>query len=436
MINMNLLKEEIVNKLKEIEKTLKKLNKDLPVHKITINDLLEVNLNLTEWDLRKLGGLTALKARFLPEEDKDLAEIHETRSHNSYVRSLENKLGEKESFERKALEVLCSTIEPLPKIKPPKRLKVTKKKLDREVVAMLNDTHVGCIVDSEEINGLNSFDFKEAGRRFAYYVQEVANYKPHVRSEVNKLHLVLNGDLIAGVIHGLDTKGIHLLVHQVNGLMHILTHAINHLAQSYNKIEVLGIAGNHDRSVHKNHGQRAVSEVYDSYVNWVFYGLSTAFRNSSQISFNFPKTPYGFLNLPGGRAMVAHGDHIFSKAMGNIGTSINVKGLSSAIKNFNAGEIAQGRSPIKLLLLGHVHVYAHFITDDGVEVYISPSLSGTDSYAHSLTINTSFVAQPVFESTPKFILGDSRLIRVGEADNLREMDNIIPEYKKELKWSK
>ena len=134
--------------------------------------------------------------------------------------------------------------------------------------------------------------------------------------------------------------------------------------------------------------------------------------------------------------MFAHGDHVFSKAIGNVGTAINVKALSIAIKNFNSGEVVKGNAPIKLLLLGHVHCYAHFITDDDVEVYIAPSLSGADSYSHSLTINTNFAAQVVFESTPEFILGDSRLIRVLKADKLSELDKIIPTYNKELKWIK
>ena len=226
------------------------------------------------------------------------------------------------------------------------------------------------------------------------------------------------------------------MVHQVNAAVHIFTHAISYLAQSYQTIEVHGIAGNHDRVIHKDGGKRPVGEVYDSYANIIFFALSTAFRNSKQISFNFPKTAYGFMNLPAGRAMFAHGDHIFSSALGNPGKSINVKSLTEAIRLFNMGEVSKGNEPVKLLLFGHVHTYAHFITSDGVEVYVSPSLVGLDAFAHSLTINNNFIAQPVFESTKDFILGDSRLIRLNSADQDPELDKIIPVYSKELKWTK
>jgi hypothetical protein len=222
----------------------------------------------------------------------------------------------------------------------------------------------------------------------------------------------------------------------MNAFVHILSNAIEYLRQDFALINVYGIAGNHDRLTHKEHGKRAINEIYDSFANIGFYALSAIFKNAKDVTFDFPKTPYVFMNLPAGRAMVAHGDHVFSKGLGNVGKSINVAGLTNAIRDFNNGEIAKGSKPIKLLLLGHVHCFAHFITVDGVEVYVAPSLSGIDAFAHSLTINNNVSAQVVFESTPKFILGDSRLIRLHEADLDSSLDAIIPVYNKDLKCLK
>lgn len=419
--------------LNEIVKQIKLLctEADIDPSELKLKDLSD--MGISERQVRKHGGIAAIKAAYFPQTDKNLKSISEVTESKNYIKKLEKSVGDSDLFQDRLLSVIKETIKPLPKIKMPKLSK--KNNTDMvEFVGMLNDTHIGVIIDKEEIGGINSFDFQEACRRFAFYTKEVINYKKHKRSQVRKLHLILNGDLIAGIIHGLDTKGIHLMVHQLNAALHIFTYVIQNLMTEYSVIEVHGIAGNHDRAVHKNHGKRAVSEVYDSYANSIFYGLSTAFRNQKEVTFNFPKTPYGFINLPAGRAMYAHGDHVFSSALGNPGKAINVKGLTDAIRNFNAGEIAKGDKPIKLLLLGHVHVFAHFITTDGVEVYISPCLSGLDSFAHSLTINNSFVAQPIFESTKDFILGDCRLIRLNKADDDSELDKIIPVYNKELKF--
>ena len=389
---------------------------------------------VTNGQLRTLGGLEGIKKAYLPEKEKNLAAINDIKKDKSYVESLEKSLGAKLSFEEELKTALKGL--KMPVVKAKKKLKVSTNKDFTEVVGMLNDTHIGVVVDSEEVNGGNSFNFKEACRRFAFYCKQLGNYKKYKRNQVRKLHLILNGDLIAGIIHGLDTKTIHLMVHQVNAAIHIFTHSIEYLSKEYNTIEIHGIAGNHERAVHKNHGKRAVAEVYDSYANIIFYALSTAFKNNKNISFNFPKTPYGFIDLPAGRAAYFHGDHIFSSALGNPGSTINTKSMGNAIREFNAGEIAKGNAPLKLLLFGHVHSFGHFITSDGVEVYISPSLSGLDQFAHSLTINHNFIAQPLFESAKDFILGDSRLVRLNDADKDKELDLIIPTYNMELKWTK
>jgi hypothetical protein len=389
---------------------------------------------VSERQLKNLGGLPLIKNAYYPMTEKELGSIKKAKIEKSYISKLEDRVASQEFLNQELLDAVKSNLKPLPKIKFAK-IKNKNNKDKVEVVGMLNDTHIGVIVDPEEINGANSFDFKEACRRFAFYTKEVANYKKDKRDKVTKLHLILNGDLIAGLIHGLSTKGIHLMVHQVNAAVHIFTHVIANLAPEFAEIEVHGLAGNHCRAIHKDHG-RAVNEVYDSYANLIFYSLSVAFRNNKEISFNFPKTPYGFINLPAGRAMFAHGDHIFSKALGNPGSSINVKSLTNAIRDFNNGLIIQGQEPVKLIMFAHVHSFAHFITSDGVEVYIAPSLIGLDPFAHSLTINNNFIAQVVFESTKQFILGDSRLVRLNSADKDEELDKIIPVYSKELKWQK
>ena len=422
-------------KIKDVVKKIEEASKSLGIDPTKVSYTNLTDFGVSERTLRKLGGLPKIKAAHFPMVEKDLKTIASLSQTNKYIKQLENSLGARQVMDEEIISIIKSTIKPLPKIKSPTITK-TKNKDMVECVAMLNDTHIGVIIDKEEIGNINSFDMKEASRRFAFYVKQVAGYKKHKRKNVKKLHLILNGDLIAGMIHGLDTKGIHLMIHQVNAATHIFTHAIAALAKEFPMIEVHGIAGNHDRAVHKNHGGRAVSEVYDSYANIIFYSLSTAFRDNKQINFNFPKTPYGFIDLPAGRAMYAHGDHIFSSSLGNPGKAINVDRITKAIRDFNAGEISKGEKPVKLVLLGHVHVFAHFITSDGVEVYISPSLSGLDSFAHSLTINNNFCAQPVFESTPDFMMGDCRLIRLNSADNDKELDKIIPTYNKELKWKK
>lgn len=391
---------------------------------------------VSDYCLKMVGGLNKVRNAHFPETDKDLGAISSFKEATSYVNKLENQLGKKEHLEQALIEIINNKLKPLPIPKNQKiKSKNKKAKQVREVVAMLNDTHYGLIVNPEEIDGLNSFSWTEAARRTAFFVKEVNDYKPYSRNETKKLHLILNGDLINGIIHGLTSRTMELWIHQMNGALHILVNAIHELSKGFEEIEVHGIGGNHEELPHKReHGKRVTQEHYDNFSNAMFYSLSVAFKNYKNIKFSFPKTPYLFINLPAGRAMVCHGHNMFSKQLGNPGTSINVKSLSAAIREFNAGEQLKGRDPVKLVLFGHTHCYAHFITVDGVEVYVAPSLSGIDGFAHQLTINTNFIGQVVFESTQNFILGDCRLIRLQQADTIKELDKIIPVYKNELKW--
>lgn len=420
--------------VKNIVNQINRVASQTGVHpsQVTLSDLIEAGVN--EWEVRKIGGLGKLKKLHFPVTDKDLATIHEMSEQQKYISKLEKELGSRRAQDRKVLEVLKAKLKPIPKVKLISYKKKNSKK-PRELVMMLNDTHFGLNVKPEEVNDLNAFGWQEASRRVAMVVREAIDFKPHTRKEVSKIHVVLNGDIIAGLIHGLNTQSLDLYVHQLNGTLFILTHALRQLLSHFEKVEVHGITGNHEDAVHKReHGNRVTTEKFDSYANTAMYALSAVFADNSRIKFNFPHTPYLFFDLPGGRAMAAHGDTVFSKALGNPGTTINVKSLSEEIRKFNAGEVAKGKAPIKLVLLGHTHVFAHFITQDGIEVFNAPSLSGLDGFAHGLGINNNFVGQLVFESTKEFILGDHRLIRVNMADKDTSLDKVIPTFSRQLKW--
>lgn len=406
------------------------------------NDIKDVTVRVledagvsTQKKLERLGGLNKIKKSYFPDEKKDLAAQTKLNRTNSYIGKLEKQLGSKE-INNEIIKNITNKIAPIPKPKLPK-FKLNSKELKRDLVVMLNDTHYGLIVDSESVGNTNSFSWKEACRRTAMVIKEAIEYKPHARSSVDTLHLVLAGDHLAGTIHALPTKTQDLFVHQMNGFIHILTHAINSLALNFKKVKVYGIGGNHDNMSHKReHGQRITVEFFDSYANIAYYALSTAFQNFNNVEFVIPKTPYVFIDLPAGRAMAVHGDSIFSKALGNPGSNVNIKSLTNEIRNFNSGEQLKGLPPIKLLLAGHTHSYVHFVTRDGVDVLNAPSLSGVDEYAHQLNINNNFIGQVLFESTKNFILGDKRLVRLNSADNDSSLDKIIPIYNKGLKWQK
>lgn len=423
-------------KLSKIKSIIKFIADSSGVHPslVTKKEVLFTG-EISDWEVRMLGGLELIKKNYFPAEEKDIVTISKMKNNVSYVNKLEQQLAEKLNVEEEIKQNLSKLV--LPKqLTAVKTKKSRSKNLKRDMVVSLNDTHYGCLVSPEEVGHVNQYSWKEACRRTALMAKQVSEYKEDRRNEVDTLHVILNGDIISGVIHDVSGRTSDLLAIQQNGAIHILVHFLNYISYFYRNIKVYGMNGNHDDAVHRREGGRVLSHKYDGYTSPVFFALSSAFRNNKNISFNFTKSLSIDVNLPAGRMLVAHGDVLFSKQLGNPGTNINVKGLSDALNRFNTGEIAKGNKPIKMALFGHTHCHANFTTFDGIKVYIVPSLLGTDAYAYSLGINTNQAAQLIFESTKDFILGDSRLVDVTEADLDSNLDQIIPIYDRTLEWQK
>lgn len=397
--------------------------------------LRETDLN--EWEIRRVGSLKNIIDAYFPTSNKALKEIQEHKEIKKYINKLEKMVGEKEYFFETIEKAILKTVKPI-KLKPYKFNNYKDKNpIRREMVGVINDSHYGLKVDSEEVGGCNSYDWLEACRRTAFFTKELIEYKPSVRDQVEKLHLVLNGDIISGFIHNFTGRDNDMVAIQMNGALHILTHAIARLGENFREIEVYGIPGNHEDFPHRREGGgRVMSQRYDSWANILYYALSVAFRDNPRIKFHFPKTPYVYIDTIGGRIMAVHGDTVFSAQIGNPGNNLNIKSLSDAINRFNAGEITNKHAPIKMVLIGHTHVEVSFTTFDGIKVYNAPSLSGIDAYAANLSINSNLVGQILFEVTERDIFGDSRLIRVDRGDTLKELDKIIPIYKRDLRWDK
>jgi len=404
---------------------------DIHPRQVTKLMVLEADETISDWMLRKCGGLSAVKNNF-PMTNKDLADIRGQKETTAYINDLEKRVSEKEHFEKELISNLNKIVSP--KLVKPYVAKVKRNKLNRHIVAMLNDVHYGLVVDPVEVGMVNKFGWKEAGRRTACFITQLVDYKADKRDQVECLHLILNGDMIQGMIHDLTARTAELLIHQVNGAVHILGHSISHLAANYKKVVIHGVSGNHDDATHRREGGRVLSHKYDSYTNMVYYALSAMFRNQKNVEFHFPKSLYGTIDLPAGRIGFTHGDTMFSSTLGNPSKRLNTGGLSDALSRFNSGEIEKDNPKIKLFLFGHVHSHAEFTTFDGTRVMVAPSLSGVDSFASSLAINHNQVGQLMFESTKDHLIGDKRLAELIEADNNTSLDKIIPIFDNKLSW--
>lgn len=296
-----------------------------------------------------------------------------------------------------------------------------KKKTNRTIVAHMSDTHIGVIIKEATMGGVNNFNPKVAARRFAYYFKTLAQYKTHHRKE-SDLVLVLNGDIIAGVIHGTDTANILSSANQHRVALNILSQAIAFISQYFGKVSVVCESGNHGRFMHKMNKGRQTEEKWDSFETILYLSLEQRFCEYKNVKFVITPTPYTLMEIQGHKVLITHGDTVLN--VGQVGKSINVASITEQVNSISASV-----GKIDLVLVGHVHKSAYVILDNGTHLVINGTLSGTDEFAQSIGILSNNPIQQIFEMTPDEIVGDIRFVKVNKCDNDNTLDEIIEPIK-------
>jgi hypothetical protein len=403
--------EQIVEHIKLISEEL-----GVAPYDLTKAEVLESGA-IKEWDLRKLGGLAAIrKAHF--EEPIDLAGKRGIQIKKSYVNKLERELGERDYFLESVTKKVGEIFERCPlKISKASTIKATTSSAkSREVVALISDTHFGLNIDPTEVPG-NGYNWLVASRRMGKFTEQVATYKIEHRKATPRLRLCLGGDLAQGIIH-LNDAGTDLITNQVAGTADILVKMIDYLQHYYSEIVVEAVPCNHLRLPHKG-PDRAASQKWDSFSTMIYLIVQAAFRSHKNIQFHFQKTPWADFEVLGHRVYLSHGDTVIEP--GNVSDNININKLSHAINKLNAME----RKKYEVVMLGHVHTPL-YLSLKGVKLVINGTGSGSDGYAQSIGHGFhSEAVQTLFEVTPDYAVGDYRQIHLDDADEIVHYNTII-----------
>lgn len=305
------------------------------------------------------------------------------------------------------------------KIHKPISKKNTTKKTERTIVAHLSDTHFGALVDKDEMGEINSYNYTIACRRVAHFCQNLAKYKIDKRKRTD-LVLVLNGDILAGIIHSREF-GVELLSKQFVISLSILIQAISYLANNFKKVTVYTSSGNHDRMIHKGSLDRATIHKWDSYATMVFFSLQQKFNSFSNVKIIIPKTPFISFLVQGHKIFATHCDTIIN--LGNTSKTLPIDNIANQINKINNSDLAD-EGKFKIFLFAHVHSVLATITNNGEHVFINGSVLGADSFAQSIGIFSNNPCQQFVELTKEHI-GDMRFVSLKEADTNKDLDKII-----------
>jgi hypothetical protein len=313
----------------------------------------------------------------------------------------------------------------------------SKRKKKRILNLMLSDLHIGARLEGKELP--IPFGPEEEARRLAHVIMETAEYKTDHRGET-VLHVYLAGDVIEGLLMHELRSGAPL-VEQATAFLRYILQALLILAARFPFVRVFCQTGNHGRNKLIHNG-RATHMKYDSNEGIVYHAIKTAveFGRIPNVTVEVPFTPYCAVQLFDHWAMVTHGD-IGPVNFGNPGHSIPVYNIEKQIALFNSSKIytcdlptcrdEHGGHSFSVVAGGHVHTGTHVYLA-GTDVIINPAL--IPSNQHSLALGYSGLAtgQRIWESVEGHPFGDSRLIKVGIAqDKDATLDNVIPPFRLE-----
>lgn len=374
--------------------------------------------DITEWEVRKLGGFATLKKQlfpFRPAED-DVSAFWLKSDQAADNKALRTALREEAFF--RALEKYSARVFS-GKIVPSKK-NFKKASTERVITAVLSDLHFGSDIRLEETG--HQYQKVEESRRLAKIVKEVASFKIQYRAST-ELELLVLGDVIQNQLH--DARDGAALAEQCARAIHLLSQAVGYLAGNFKKVRVRCSTGNHGRNTAR-HKERATLDKWDSIETIVYYSVKMACKELKNVEFFIPKTPFVTYSVFGHNVFCTHGDGTLN--VGNPGKSISIAAFENQTNKINASLL--DREEYSIFIVGHVHTASTTHLSNGAVMLTNGALCPPDQFATSLGIMESSAGQYVFESVRGYPFGDSRLIRVNRATDADEsLDEIIKPWK-------
>lgn len=293
---------------------------------------------------------------------------------------------------------------------------------ERYVNLVLSDLHFGSDIIGKRTGG-QSFGPVEESRRFTLIVKNTCEYKLDHRKE-SKLRVLLLGDIIQNQLH--DKRDGDLLALQAARAIHLLIQGISTLANEFPEVEVHCVTGNHGRFT-EVHQKRAVLHKFNSLETVIYYAVKSACASLKNVTFHIPETPFAAIDQFGHRIFATHGDTVLTP--GNPGKAIKIESLEHQINRINA--TLPDAQEYGVFIVGHVHIPSLTYLPNGAIMMTNGCLLPVDEFAVSIGLMEQRSGQWLFESTPEYIVGDCRLLRVPkETDTNEALDRIIKPWKK------
>lgn len=238
---------------------------------------------------------------------------------------------------------------------------------------MLSDLHWGESVRASQIGGVNSYSLPIARRRLETTIRNVIDIARRLDSEMRYPGIVvpLGGDMVSGNIHDelAATNELNTMPTMFDLFKHLVA-AITLLADTFGRVFLPCVSGNHDRDTKKTWSK---DRNHTSF-GWLLYQfLANHFAADPRVTFYIPDGSDALYRIYGTRYLLTHGDQ-FKGGDGIIGPLGPIT-RGEQKKNTRNSMVGQDYDVMEF---GHFH--KRMLTS---RLRGNGSLKGYDEYAHA-----------------------------------------------------
>lgn len=238
---------------------------------------------------------------------------------------------------------------------------------------LLTDVHWDETVDPRQVDGVNCYNRAIAERRlrgaFDGTVKVARDYMAGLTYE--GFQLFLGGDIVSGIIHEeLKETNEATIMDSVVSVLEPMEAGINLLAQTFGKVHVTAVVGNHGRNSRKPRAKNRAQDNFD----WLIYKLvERDFRERPNVTVQVADGADAHVQIYATRYLLTHGDQF----RGGTGISAALAPLLLGAHRKTRRQSAAGK-PYDLMVMGHWH-QTIFMPSKGL--IVGGSVVGYNEYA-------------------------------------------------------
>jgi hypothetical protein len=282
------------------------------------------------------------------------------------------------------LQVYVDNLHSQPKYPIHKDTKISKS--DKVLILNLSDLHLGEVVIPEHVNYVNDFDKNVCIERLNILFHMLIKYAKKI--VVSDLHLILNGDLLAGGIHPELVRNSDL--NEVESLLFLqkyLTQKISELTKYFNQIYVDVVVGNHSRLLpgrpyYKEKVQMNYEYLLGKQLEIYFDTVQKDYKEK-KVYIHVPESAFMVKKVKNLKFLVTHGDVLCGAGTGGFaGIPFYSIAMSSA-KLYGVLHQLDISDEVQFdhILAGHLHTTTKIPLFNGGFCFINGCVIGTNEFS-------------------------------------------------------